>query len=51
MFITTTKERSIGKELEIKKIIKNKIGLLELAKQHCNVSRACNILGYSQENF
>jgi hypothetical protein len=33
------------------KIIKNKVGLLELAKQLGNVSRACNILGYSRDSF
>ena len=31
------------------KIIKNKVGLLELARQLGNVSRACNILGYSRD--
>jgi transposase InsO family protein len=33
------------------KIIKNKVGLLELAKQLGNVSRACNVLGYSRDSF
>jgi transposase InsO family protein len=33
------------------KIIKNRVGLLELAKQLGNVSRACNILGYSRDSF
>ena len=33
------------------KIIKNKVGLLELARQLGNVSRACNILGYSRDSF
>jgi hypothetical protein len=33
------------------KIIKNKVGLLELAKQLGNVSRACNILDYSRDSF
>ena len=33
------------------KIIKNKVGLLELAKQLGSVSRACNILGYSRDSF
>ena len=33
------------------KIIKNKVGLLELAKQLGNVSRACNIMGYSRDSF
>jgi len=33
------------------KIIKNKVGLLELAKQLGNVSSACKILGYSRDSF
>jgi len=33
------------------KIIKNKVGLLELAKQLGNISRACNILGYYRDSF
>ena len=33
------------------KIIKNKVGLLELANQLGNVSRACKILGYSRDSF
>ena len=33
------------------KIIKNKVGLLELTKQLGNVSRACNVLGYSRDSF
>ena len=33
------------------KIIKNQIGLLELAKQLGNVSQACKILGYSRDSF
>ena len=33
------------------KIVKKKVGLLELAKQLRNVSRACNILGYSRDSF
>ena len=33
------------------KIIKNKVGLLELAKQLGNVSRACKIMGYSRDSF
>lgn len=30
------------------KIIRTKIGLLELAKQLGNVNRACKIMGYSR---
>jgi transposase InsO family protein len=33
------------------KIIKNKLGLLELAKELGNVSRACKVLGYSRDSF
>jgi transposase InsO family protein len=33
------------------KIIKTKVGLLELAKQLGNVSRACKIMGYSRDSF
>jgi hypothetical protein len=33
------------------KIIKPKLGLLELAKQLGNVSQACKIMGYSRDTF
>jgi transposase InsO family protein len=33
------------------KIIKTKVGLLELAKQLGNVSRACKLMGYSRDSF
>ena len=33
------------------KIIKSKVGLIELAKQLGNVSQACKILGYSRDSF
>ena len=33
------------------KIIRNKVGVLELAKQLGNVSQACNIMGYSRDSF
>ncbi len=33
------------------KIIKTKVGLLELAKQLGNVSKACKLLGYSRDSF
>jgi transposase InsO family protein len=33
------------------KIIKPKLGLLELAKQLGNVSKACNVMGYSRDSF
>ena len=33
------------------KVIKNKLGLLELSQQLGNVSRACKIMGYSCDSF
>ena len=33
------------------KIIKPKLGLLELAKQLGNVSKACSVMGYSRDSF
>lgn len=33
------------------KVVKNKLGLLELAKTLGNVSQACKIMGYSRETF
>ena len=33
------------------KIIKAKLGLLELAKQLGNVSQACKVMGYSRDSF
>jgi hypothetical protein len=33
------------------KIIKTKVGMLELAKQLGNVSKACQLLGYSRDSF
>ena len=33
------------------KIIKTKIGILELARQLGNVSRACKVMGYSRDSF
>lgn len=33
------------------KIIKTKVGLLELAKQLDNVSKACQLMGYSRDSF
>ncbi len=34
-----------------RKVIRAKLGLLELAKQLGNVSQACKILGYSRDSF
>jgi hypothetical protein len=33
------------------KIIKTKVGVLELAKQWGNVSKACQLMGYSRDSF
>jgi ACT domain-containing protein len=33
------------------KIIKGKVGLLELARELGNVSQACKMLGYSRDSF
>ena len=33
------------------KIIRAKVGLLELAKQLGNVSQACKMIGYSRDSF
>ena len=33
------------------KILKPKLGLLELAKQLGNVSQACRVMGYSRDTF
>ena len=33
------------------KVIRAKVGLLELAKQLGNVSRACKMMGYSRDSF
>ena len=34
-----------------RKVIKNKLELLELSQQLGNVSRACKIMGYSRDSF
>ena len=36
---------------QVDKVIKPKLGLLELAKQLGNVSQACKIMGYSRDTF
>ena len=33
------------------KIIRPKLGVLELAKQLGNVSQACKVMGYSRDSF
>jgi hypothetical protein len=34
-----------------RKVIRAKVGLLELAKQLGNVTQACRVLGYSRDSF
>ena len=36
---------------EQKKVIRAKVGLLELAKQLGSVSQACKVMGYSRASF
>jgi hypothetical protein len=33
------------------KVIRVKVGVLELAKQLGNVSQACRVMGYSRDSF
>ena len=40
--------RQMAKE---QKVIRSKVGLLELAKQLGNVSQACKMMGYSRDSF
>jgi ACT domain-containing protein len=42
------KDTDVTKE---QKIIRAKVGLLELAKQLGNVSQACKMMGYSRDSF
>jgi len=34
-----------------RRIIRAKVGLLELAKQLGNVTQACRVMGYSRDSF
>ena len=36
---------------QTQKIIRPKLGVLELAKQLGNVSQACKVMGYSRDSF
>jgi ACT domain-containing protein len=36
---------------QAQKVIRAKVGLLELAKQLGNVSQACKMMGYSRDSF
>jgi Winged helix-turn helix len=44
-------EKDARAETTEQKIIKTKVGVLELAKQLGNVARACRIMGYSRDSF
>src|SRR5579875_362710 len=44
------RERSMDMSTE-QKVIKAKVGLLELGKQLGNVSQACKVMGYSRDSF
>ena len=35
----------------LEKVIKNKLGLLELSQQLVNISHACKIMGYRRDIF
>ena len=59
---TKTKSDSDGKVLESlkeetramtqeQKVIRAKVGVLELAKQLGNVSQTCRVMGYSRDSF
>ena len=45
------KKRVVFAEGEEQKIIRAKVGLLELAKQLGNISQACKMMGYSRDSF
>lgn len=44
-------ERKRGEMRTAEKVIKTKVGLLELGKQLGNVSKACRVMGYSRDSF
>jgi hypothetical protein len=46
-----TRRREGDHDHKEQKIIRAKIGLLELAKQLGNVSQACKMMGYSRDSF
>jgi len=52
--ILSVEKQKIGKEYTMtiqEKLIKNKLGLLELASYLRNVSEACRVMGYSRDTF
>jgi len=50
-YLCLTFNRNVKMASIAEKIIKPKLGLLELAKQLGNVSQACNVMGYSRDSF
>ena len=44
-------QKGVSEMTTEQKIIKNKVGLLKLAKELTNVSQACKVLGYSRDSF
>ena len=46
--VTTQKEDIMTTE---EKVVRHKLGLLELAKELNNVSKACKVIGYSRQQF
>jgi ACT domain-containing protein len=45
------REKGARKMTTAEKVIKTKVGLLELGKQLGNVSKACRVMGYSRDSF
>ena len=45
------KERITSLYYSSERIIKNKVGLLNLAQELGNISRACKVMGFSRETF
>jgi hypothetical protein len=44
-------ERKRGEMTTAEKVIKTKVGLLELGKELGNASKACRVMGYSRDSF
>ncbi len=49
--VKTEQNRGVIMSNIAEKIIKPKLGVLELAKQLGNVSKACKVMGYSRDSF
>jgi hypothetical protein len=48
MRVANSKESAMTQE---QKVIRAKVGMLELARQLGNVSQACRVMGYSRDSF